>query len=89
MDFGIGISAGVAVAGNIGAENRFEYTVIGDPINEAARLSELAKERPERVLASESALSRATEAESAVWSVTDSAVLRGRDVPTGIAHPRS
>jgi len=89
MDFGIGISAGIAVAGNIGAENRFEYTVIGDPINEAARLSELAKERPERVLASESALSRATEAESAVWSVTDSAVLRGRDVPTGIAHPRS
>lgn len=88
VDFGIGISAGIAVAGNIGAENRFEYTVIGDPINEAARLSELAKERPERVLTSESALARATEAESAVWSVTDSAVLRGRDVPTGIAHPR-
>lgn len=34
---GIGVSAGQVVAGNIGAYERFEYTVIGDPVNEAAR----------------------------------------------------
>ena len=56
LDAGIGVSAGPAVAGNIGAEQRFEYTVIGDPVNEAARLCELAKRRPERVLASLAAL---------------------------------
>ena len=55
----------------------------------AARLSELAKERPERVLTSEVDLARATDAESAVWRITDSAILRGRDAPTGIAYPRS
>ena len=47
LDAAIGVATGTAVAGYIGAETRFEYTVIGDPVNEAARLSEVAKERPD------------------------------------------
>jgi adenylate cyclase len=87
VDFGVGVSAGLAVAGNVGAESRFEYTVIGDPVNEAARLAELAKQRPERVLASSAALDRAATAESEAWSVTESEVLRGRLAATQLAHP--
>ena len=53
LDAGIGVSHGLVIAGNIGSTERLEYTVIGDPVNEAARLTEQAKDRPERVVASE------------------------------------
>jgi adenylate cyclase len=85
IDVGVGVSAGKAVAGNVGAEERFEYTVIGDPVNEAARLCELAKERPERLLASEAALNRASDGEADRWSLGEPVTLRGRDEPTRLA----
>ena len=88
VGYGIGVSAGRAVAGNVGAEHRFEYTVVGDPVNEAARLSELAKERSDHVVASRAALERAgSEAEG--WELTERTVLRGRLEATELAAPRS
>jgi adenylate cyclase len=83
----IGASAGEVVAGHIGGENRHEYTVIGDPVNEAARLTELAKTLPGRVVASEAALTAAGDGESSRWDVGDEVQLRGRPEPTRIAEP--
>jgi adenylate cyclase len=86
---GIGVSAGAAVAGNVGAERRFEYTVIGDPVNEAARLCDLSKERSQRVLASEAALRRAGNREREQWSLGETVTVRGRSAPTRLAAPVS
>jgi adenylate cyclase len=84
---GIGVAAGQVVAGNVGAHERFEYTVIGEPVNEAARLSELAKNADSRLLASEAAVNNAGEQERARWVLGDAVTLRGHDQPTRLAVP--
>ncbi|WP_220187949.1 adenylate/guanylate cyclase domain-containing protein [Pseudonocardia pini] len=83
---GIGVSAGDAVAGNVGDPRRYEYTVIGDPVNEAARLTDLAKTLG-GVAASGRALSLADPVEAARWERGDAVVLRGRPTPTEVACP--
>ncbi|GAY08806.1 adenylate/guanylate cyclase domain-containing protein [Pseudonocardia sp. N23] len=84
---GIGVSAGDAVAGNVGDPRRYEYTVIGDPVNEAARLTELAKSTEGRVLAAGATVAAADPAEAAHWSLGDAVTLRGRTGPTRLATP--
>jgi adenylate cyclase len=86
LEAAVGVSAGDVVAGNVGAAHRFEYTVIGDAVNEAARLTELAKERRPRVLAAGRAVARAGE-ESERWTLGEEVTLRGRAEPTRLAVP--
>lgn len=86
LDAGVGVSSGAVVAGNVGTEARYEYTVIGRPVNEAARLSDLAKGRGARVLASAAAIARAGD-EAGAWVGRGSVALRGHSQPTGLFEP--
>ena len=88
LEAGIGVGYGNVVAGNVGAIQRFEYTVIGDPVNESARLSEVAKQEPRLPFASERAVAAAELEESSRWQERSAVVLRGRSESTTIFTPR-
>ena len=52
LTVGIGISSGMVVAGNLGSEDKLEYSVTGHIVNMGKRIESLTKEKPNTILIS-------------------------------------
>lgn len=53
LSVGIGVNTGVVVAGNVGGSGRFEFSVIGDPVNVAARIESTTRQTGDTILISQ------------------------------------
>ena len=53
LSVGIGINSGQVVAGNVGGSGRLNFSVIGDPVNVAARVEAATRETGDTVLVSD------------------------------------
>ncbi|MDW7693644.1 adenylate/guanylate cyclase domain-containing protein [Flammeovirgaceae bacterium SG7u.111] len=53
VDMGIGINSGEVVAGNLGSEDKIEYSFTGDTVNTGKRIEMLTKEFPNTILISD------------------------------------
>lgn len=77
----IGIESGIAMAGDFGTAFRGVYTVVGDSVNTASRLEQVARDQPHDVIIGQGAASRSKRHALICLGET---LLRGKDYPTTI-----
>lgn len=76
VKFRLGVNSGEMLAGNLGSEERMQYTVVGDSVNLASRMCTICK--PGEVLASESTMRQPSVAGSVQSTPMEPVAVRGR-----------
>jgi adenylate cyclase len=79
INTGAGINTGLCVVGNFGSSNRFDYSVLGDSVNLAARLESSCKEYDADVIISEYSL-----VDGYDYKFLDEVTVKGKSEPVKI-----
>ncbi|MCL2229596.1 MAG: response regulator [Treponema sp.] len=79
---GIGVNSGECVVGNIGFQNKLDYTVIGDTVNLASRLEGVTKYYHQALIVSEYVYNLAKD--DFIFRKVDSVRVKGKDQPVGL-----
>ena len=85
---GIGVNSGTVIAGTIGGGGRLDFTVIGDPVNTAARVESETRETGDTVLITEEVRARLPGDLQGEFSERGSTLVKGKQQPLQLYAPR-